>query len=111
MSEGYYVRNFSGGYLYFLQHLGNLHHQIGIKYDWYDPNTDVRGSAIGKSGSNMNAANIKFSTLGFGYINYITDNVKLVLWYDKVNNEKIQVSGFTGDVLDDVFTCRLQFRF
>jgi hypothetical protein len=110
-SDGYYVRNFSGGYLYFLQHLGNTHHQLGIKYDWYDPNTDVRGSDIGKTGSNMNAANIKFSTVGFGYINYITDNVKLVLWYDKVTNEKTQVPGFTGDVLDNVFTCRLQFRF
>ncbi len=110
-TDGYYVRNFSGGYLYFLQHLGNTHHQLGIKYDWYDPNTIVSGSDIGKSGSNINAANIKYSTLGFGYINYISENVKLMLWYDKVTNEKTLLSGYTSDLLDNVFTCRLQFRF
>jgi hypothetical protein len=26
-------------------------------------------------------------------------------------NEKTQLNGFTGDIKDDVFTCRLQFRF
>jgi hypothetical protein len=110
-NEGYYVRKFSGAYFYFLQHLGNTHHQIGIKYDWYDPNTTVKGDEIGKPGTNINAANIKYNTLGFGYINYITENVKLVLWYDKITNEKTQLSGFTKDVKDDIVTCRLQFRF
>jgi hypothetical protein len=109
--EGYYVRNFNGAYFYFLQHLGSTHHQVGIKYDWYDANTKVTGDDIGKAGSNLNAANIKYSTLGFGYIWYITENAKIVLWYDRVVNEKTQLTGFKTDVKDDVFTCRLQFRF
>jgi len=110
-SDGYYVRKFDGAYFYFLQHLGNARHQIAIKYDWYDPNTDVKGDEIGKAGNNINAANIKFTTLGFGYIFYMTENAKLMLWYDRITNEKTQLPGFTDDVKDDVFTCRLQFRF
>ncbi|GAB2837162.1 porin [Ferruginibacter profundus] len=110
-TDGYYIRKFNGAYFYFLQHLGSTHHQVGIKYDWYDPNTGVKNDEIGKAGSNMNAANIKFSTLGFGYIYYITDNAKLILWYDKITNEKTSLAGYTTDVKDNVFTCRLQFRF
>lgn len=110
-SDGYYIRKFNGAYFYFLQHLGSLKHQIGIKYDWYDPNTAVKTDDIGKTGTNINAANIKFSTLGFGYLYYINSNAKLVVWYDIITNEKTQLAGFTGDVKDNVFTCRLQFRF
>ena len=110
-TDGYYVRKFNGAYFYFLQHLGNTHHQLAIKYDWYDPNTDVNGNDIGKAGSNLNAANIKYNTLGFGYIYYMTDNAKLVFWYDKVTNEKTSLSGYTSNLKDNVFTCRLQFRF
>jgi hypothetical protein len=109
--DGYYVRNFNGAYFYLLQNLGSTKHQVGIKYDWYDANTKVTGDDIGKAGSNLTAANIKYSTLGFGYIWYITENAKLVFWYDRVVNEKTQLTGFTTDVKDDVFTCRLQFRF
>jgi hypothetical protein len=110
-TEGYYVRKFNGAYFYFLQHLVSLKHQIGIKYDWYDPNTTVKANEIGKPGTSINAANIRYSTLGLGYIYYINTNAKLVLWYDKITNEKTQLSGFTSDVKDNVFTCRLQFRF
>jgi len=110
-NEGYYVRKFNGAYFYFLQNLGSTRHQLGIKYDWYDPNTDVKTDEIGKAGNNINAANIKFSTLGFGYIYYMTENAKLLLWYDRITNEKTQLAGYTSDVKDDVFTCRLQFRF
>ncbi len=110
-AEAYYARKFNGAYFYFLQHLGSTRHQIGIKYDWYDPNTELNTDEIGKAGTNINAANIKYNTLGFGYICYITENAKLVLWYDKITNEKTQLSGFTSDVKDNVFTCRLQFRF
>jgi hypothetical protein len=110
-AEGYYTRKFNGAYFYLLQHLGSTHHQLGIKYDWYDPNTEVSGNEIGKTGTTMNAANIRYSTLGFGYIYYVTENLKLVLWYDKITNEKTTLPGYTSDAKDDIFTCRLQFRF
>lgn len=64
-----------------------VHRQIGLKYDRCDPNIEVKGIEIGSAGNNINAANIKYSTLGFGSLYYISENVKLVLWYDKITNE------------------------
>ena len=85
--------------------------QLVIKYDWYDPNAKVKSTDIGKAGTTLNATDIKYSTLGFGYVYYISENLKLVLWYDKITNEKTQLPAYIKDLKDDVFTCRLQFRF
>lgn len=106
-----YTRNFDGAFIYFLQNIINKKHQIGIKYDWYDPNTKVSGSDIGKTGTNLSINDIKYTTFGFGYISYFDPNVKLVLWYDIVTNENTKMAGYTSDLKDNVFTCRLQFRF
>ncbi len=105
-----YIRNFDGAFIYFLQNIVNKRHQIAIKYDWYDPNTHVEGNQIA-NGLNLTKADIKFTTLGFGYINYFDPNVKLVLWYDLVTNENTKLTSYTGDLKDDVVTVRLQFRF
>ncbi len=110
-SGSYYIRKFDGAYFYFLHNFISPAHQFIIKYDWYDPNISVSTNDIGEPGSNLSAADIKFSTLGFGYIHYINENLKLVLWYDKVWNEKTQLPGYATDVKDDIFTCRVQFRF
>lgn len=110
-TEGFHIRKFHGAYIYLLQQIVNTKNQLILKYDFYDPNTRVGGKEIGAAGSNFTAANIKYSTLGIGYVNYITDNVKLVLFYATVTNEKTLLPGFTGDVKDNIFTCRLQFRF
>ncbi|MBP6024763.1 porin [Ferruginibacter sp.] len=109
--DGFHIRNFNGAYFYLLQQLFNTRNQFILKYDWYDPNTKVSGNEIGAAGSNFTATNIKYSTLGIGYVNYLTDNVKLVLYYANVINEKTQLANYTNDVKDNVLTCRLQFRF
>ncbi|HMW25754.1 MAG TPA: porin, partial [Ferruginibacter sp.] len=82
-----------------------------VKFDWYDPNNKAKGTEIGAPGSNFSAANIRYNTLGVGYLYYISENIKLVLYYARVWNEKTQLTGYTADVKDNVFTCRLQFRF
>jgi hypothetical protein len=110
-STPFYTRKFNGAYFYFLQNIFSERHQLGIKYDWYDPNTEVKTLEIGKPGPSVNETNIKYSTLGVGYINYINPSLKLVLWYEKVFNEKTQLTGYTTDIRDNIFTCRLQFRF
>ncbi|HQW92967.1 MAG TPA: porin [Ferruginibacter sp.] len=110
-NDGFHIRNFNGAYFYLLQQVFNTKNQLMLKFDWYDPNSSVSRNEIGAPGSNFTAANIRYSTIGFGYINYLTENVKIVLYYARVFNEKTQLPGFTGDVKDDVFTCRLQFRF
>ncbi len=109
-NEGYYIRKFNGMYFYLLHNIVNTHHQLIIKYDWYDPNSAVQKNEL-STPDNFTSADIKFSTLGFGYCYYINPNTRLVLWYDRVNNEKTALPGFTTDAKDDVFTARLQFRF
>lgn len=110
-NDGFYERRFNGAYFYLLQHLFSVKHQLIIKYDWYDPNTGVKGKEIGVQGAAFNSADIKYHTLGFGYISYLSDNIKLVLYYAKVTNEKTLYPAFLKDIKDDVFTCRVQFRF
>ena len=110
-TDGYYIRKFNGAYFYLLCNIFNSHHQLGVKYDWYDPNTMVSKNEIGQAGTNFNAADIKYSTLGFGYNYYMNANVKLLLWYDIVENEKTSLPGYGSDLKDDILTCRLQFRF
>lgn len=111
LDEPYYVRHFDAAFFYFLQNIINKNHQVGIKYDWYDPNTDVSGNELGKAGTAFTGADVRYNTLGGGYIYHVNDNLKVVLWYDHVRNETTSLAGFTKDVDDNVFTARLQFRF
>lgn len=109
LSEPLYSRNFNGAFFYLLHAFGK--HQLGVKYDWYDPNTKVKGMEIVNGSNNFHGADIRYNTVGVGYLNYINENLKLVLWYDFVKNETTGLDGFTKDLSDNVFTCRLQFKF
>jgi hypothetical protein len=109
--DGFYKRNFNGAYIYFLQHLSSLRHQLVVKYDWYDPNTKVKGNEIGATNTSFTAADIKYGTLNLGYNYAVTSMVKLSLFYAIVKNETTQLPGFTKDVKDNIFTTRLQFKF
>ncbi|MBZ5858095.1 OprO/OprP family phosphate-selective porin [Flavihumibacter profundi] len=108
-AEPLYSRHFNGAFFYLLHRMGN--HQVGLKYDIYDPNTNVKGNEIAQGDGNFHSADIKYNTLGLGYLNYLSDNLKLILWYDFVTNEKTGLDGYTTDLKDNVLTCRLQFRF
>jgi len=106
-----YIRKFDGAYLYYMQNLGNPRDLIVIKYDWYDPNKQAKGKEIGATGSGMSAADIRYNTLGMGYVHYFNPNMKVMLYYDIVKNEGTSLQGYTEDLPDNVFTCRLQYRF
>ena len=106
-----YKRNFDGAFLLFLQNIVNKNNQLIVKYDWYDPNTDVAGDDLGKGGTNLTPADIKFSTLGLGFLHHINDNIKLVFYYDIVRNETTQLAGYSQDLKDNIFTTRIHFRF
>ncbi len=106
-----YVRHFNGSFFYFLQNIVNTKHQLLVKYDWYDPNIKVKKQEIGKAGTNLTAADIKFSTLGAGYVYHFNTQTKIIFYYDIVTNEKTQIAGYITDIRDNIFTCRLQFRF
>lgn len=107
--DSYYIRKFNGAFFYFL-HAFDKHHQIGVKYDWYDPNTKISGKEIGIS-ANTHSADIRFHTLGMGYIYYVDENLKIVAWYEFVKNESTSLPGYTSDLKDNVFTLRMQYRF
>lgn len=105
-----YTRPFDGAYFYFLQHLASWKHQILVKYDWYDPNTSVQGKNI-SSANGFSAADIKFQTLGIGYVYYINTHLKSVMYVDFVQNELTDLTGFDKDLKDNLFTWRFQYSF
>lgn len=106
-----YVRNFAGYYLIFTQNILQSKHQLVVKYDVYDPNVDISGEEIGASGSGTKAGDVKFSTIGLGWVYRFDANLKLTAYYDMVTNEKTRISGYTMDLKDNVFTLRLQYKF
>ncbi len=106
-----YVRHFDGVFLLFLQHIVSTKHQLLLKYDWYDPNIRVMEPEIGKPGTNLSSADIKFATLGIGYVYQINPQTKLIFYYDFVRNQATLINGYTADLKDNILTCRVQFRF
>ncbi len=106
-----YRRNFNGGFFYFLQNIINEKNQLLIKYDWYDPNTNVENNKIGSTGTNFSATDISYSTVGIGYVYYLNTHIKFIVYYDIVNNKTTQLPGFESDLKDNIMTCRLHFRF
>ena len=104
-----YIRNFNGAFFYFLQNVINQNWEVMAKYDWYDPNTKAENKEIGPT--NLTAADIKFSTFGFGITRYFSGNFKVLAYYDIVRNENTAVQGFNSDIKDNIFTLRMQVRF
>lgn len=107
-----YLREFSGGYVGFLQNIFNTKHQIVVKYDWYDPNIKVEDDQIGVKNSKLGKADIAYSTLGLGWVYRYDNNIKFTFYYDIVKNEiSNNLNGFTRDLKDNVLTIRLQYKF
>ncbi len=112
-----YIRKFNGAYFYLLQNIGQSPWQAIVKYDWYDANTDLKGDEIGqgvkKTGfQKSNATDLKYTTLGLGLAYRWDANVKITGYYDMVKNEtSSNLSGYTKDLLDNVFTLRVQVKF
>ena len=58
------------------------------------------------------AADIKYTTLGLGLAYRWDSNIKLTAYYDMVTNEtSSNLSGYTQDLKDNVFTLRMQYKF
>ncbi len=116
ITKDIYNRNFNGAYFYFVQGIQKTPLQVVVKYDWYDPNTELEGDAIGKSMSGSaktsNATDIRYDTWGVGLLYHFDSNIRITAYYDMVKNEVSKnLSGFTRDRKDNVFTLRLQFKF
>jgi hypothetical protein len=106
-----YIRRVNGAYLYVI-HTIVKKHQLILKYDWYDPNTDIAGDAIGMNGSHTGKADITYTTTGIGYAFLPDKNIRITLYYDIVSNEISKNGGeFARDIPDNVVTVRLQYKF
>lgn len=106
----YYTRTFNGAYLTFVQTLNSTDNQIILKYDWYDPNSKVKGMDI-SSAKGHSPADVRFDTFGFGFLHHFNTHFKAVLYYDIIKNESTQIEGYTADRKDNVLTLRTQFYF
>lgn len=113
-----FQRNFNGAYFYFVQNIANTRHNVVVKYDWYDPNTDVKGNEIGAVSTStadgkvsLTAADIKYSTLGLGYFFNYDQNWKFMVYADIVKNESTKLADFGSDLKDNVLTIRVQYKF
>jgi hypothetical protein len=127
-----YIRHFDGAYFYFVQNIMKTPWQVIVKYDWYDPNTDLNGNDIGKAKTFTGAQDLKYTTLGLGLAFRASANVKFTAYYDLATNEttnapKLDASGnvvkdakgnvvyglpgYQKDLKDNVFTLRCQFKF
>lgn len=105
-----YLRQFSGYYLWLSQRIAKSRFTALVAYDSYDPNTEVKENEIGVLNSNTTAGDIKFNTLGYGMTCQINGRMKLTVYNEHVVNDNTQLTGYSDDLKDDVFTMRLQYR-
>ena len=129
-----FTRNFAGGYIQFAQDIADTKHTITVKYDWYDPNTDVAGNNIGAAITDAgqvaankatskskpyvvtNKADIAYSTLGIGYIYRLNNNIKFMVYYDMPVNETTSALAAAGNnysavLAANLLTVRMQVKF
>ncbi|WP_317898014.1 hypothetical protein [Aurantibacillus circumpalustris] len=107
-----YIRNFTGYSAVFVHRIGKSKHELAAKYAFYDPNTAVAGDQIGVAGSRLNATDISFTEVGFGYTNYFNDNFKFMIYYNIVKNETSKnLAAYNNDLKDNVLTLRVQVKF
>jgi hypothetical protein len=119
-----FMRSIAGGYVILTQDLGTLPLTAIIKYDWYNPNTDVSGDEIAAADTKTTKGDINMSNIGAGLMWRINPALRLTAYYDFVGNEttenlkdkkdadgNITSYGWEGNRKDNVFTLRLQYKF
>lgn len=98
-----FQNNFSGYYLYFIKNLGKKN-QFALRYDYYDPNTDIKGKDVKVvkytspdvttlASRTSGKSDLATSTISLALHHYFDDNLRVSLNYDIVKNEKVGSSG------------------
>jgi hypothetical protein len=93
-----FQNKFSGYYIYLIKNLGKRN-QFAMRYDYYDPNTNISGKDVSVVKYNSpDAATLKnrisgksdlaTGTLSLAFHHYFDDNLRITLNYDIVKNEK-----------------------
>jgi hypothetical protein len=115
-SADLYMRNVKGAYAYFIQGIKGTKHQFVFKYDLFDPNTKISGNQIGAAATapavKSTAGDLKYTTVGLGWIYAYDASLKVMAYYDMIKNEtSSNLTGYGKDLKDNVFTLRLQYKF
>jgi hypothetical protein len=133
-----FQNNFSGYYVYLIKNLGKKN-QFALRYDYYDPNTDISGKevSIAKYTSSdvttlksrvSGKSDLAIGTISLALHHYFDDNLRISLNYDIVKNEKVGTAnavteGYTNNdgtkgtldyskvVNQNVLTLRIQAKF
>ncbi len=118
-----YNRKVMGWYGMLVQNFGTKVQGI-LKYDVYDPNTDVEGSNVkpivgvaipGQTA--LSPTDLMYTTFGYGATFYWDESVRFTIYHDIIANEKASslATGsalpFISDRKDNVFTFRMQAKF
>jgi hypothetical protein len=105
-----YIRSFQGGYIIFIQDWGALPVSAVLKYDWYNPNTQVHGNDIGLNDTGI--GDVAVNTFGFGLLWRASNSIRLQAYYEINKNETSEnLVGYTANIKDNIFTLRLQYKF
>lgn len=105
-----YLRDFKGGYLQLVYQWNALPLGLVLKYDGYDPNTRVRGQALGQG--HTSKGDVAYETYGAGVYWRMNTQVKLTAYYEYITNETSPyLHGFIADKKDNTLNLRLQYKF
>lgn len=104
-----YNRPVEGYYAMAVLNVDPINCQLVYKYDVFDPNTKMSGTQVTDFGD------MKFTTNGFGLVYHWDENVKLMAYFDRVENEavsaKVKSGSYVADARDNVFTFRILYKF
>jgi phosphate-selective porin len=104
-----YIRDFRGGYIIFIQDFGHTPFSVALKYDRYDPNTQVNGNDIGLNGTGV--GDIASDTFGFGLLWHVNRHFRVQAYYEINGNETTEnMLACRNDRQDNIFTLRLQYK-
>jgi len=102
------TRNFEGWYAAWIQNFTDMFQTV-VRYDEYDPNTDVSGTSITKA-KGFTTNDIKYDDWGLG-LNYIYNpNLKFLAWVTIPTNETTGLAGYTDSYSGTVYTFRMQVK-
>lgn len=116
-SKSPYIRHVMGYYVTYVQNIGEKFQTV-VRWEEFDPNTELEGSEIGKK-TKSSKQDIRRSQLGGGVNYFLNENIKLSLYYDHPINEKSSnlsdntkaYNNYAKEIKDDVVTFRFQYKF
>lgn len=108
-----YIRSFSGGYITLIHQYNKV--AFFGRYDWYDPNTKVKGNEVGQSTGGVtptNAADLMLTSTSIGSFYEPNKSLRITAQYDfnrfeKSDNGRFSVAGYKNNLL----TLRIQYKF